>query len=66
MASTGYNLSSDDTCNFDNSGDLNNTDPKLGLLQYNGGPTQTMAYSPEAQRLIAATRVDAPTVRVIS
>jgi hypothetical protein len=43
MASKGYNLSSDGTCNFNNTGDLNNTDPMLGPLQNNGGPTQTMA-----------------------
>jgi hypothetical protein len=43
MTSNGYNLSSDNTCNFNNSGDLNNADPKLGPLQNNGGPTQTQA-----------------------
>ena len=43
MASNGYNLSSDNTCNFNNTGDLNNTDPVLGPLQNNGGPTQTQA-----------------------
>jgi hypothetical protein len=43
MTSNGYNLSSDGTCNFNSTGDLNNTDPKLGPLQDNGGPTQTMA-----------------------
>lgn len=41
--SEGYNLISDDSCSFNNSGDLNNTDPMLGLLKYNGGPTQTEA-----------------------
>jgi hypothetical protein len=41
--SNGYNLSSDGTCNFTNSGDRNGTDPQLGPLQNNGGPTQTMA-----------------------
>lgn len=41
--SNGYNLSSDATCSFNNTGDLNNTNPKLGPLQNNGGPTQTMA-----------------------
>jgi hypothetical protein len=46
MTSDGYNLSSDSTCNFDNSGDLNNTDPMLGPLQHNGGPTKTMALLP--------------------
>ena len=43
IASNGYNLSSDGTCNFSGTGDLNNTDPKLGPLQNNGGPTQTQA-----------------------
>ena len=43
VTSNGYNLSSDGTCNFHNTGDLNNTDPKLGPLQNNGGPTQTQA-----------------------
>lgn len=43
MISNGYNLSSDNTCAFNNSGDLNNTDPMLGQLQNNGGPTLTKA-----------------------
>ena len=43
IISKGYNLSSDGTCNFTGPGDLNNTDPKLGPLQNNGGQTQTMA-----------------------
>jgi hypothetical protein len=29
MTSHGYNLSSDGTCNFSNSGDRNNTNPML-------------------------------------
>jgi hypothetical protein len=43
MISNGYNMSSDATCTFSNHGDRDNIDPKLGPLQYNGGPTQTMA-----------------------
>jgi hypothetical protein len=43
MTSNGYNLSSDRTCKLRGAGDLNNIDPKLGPLQYNGGPTATMA-----------------------
>ncbi|HXM22216.1 MAG TPA: choice-of-anchor Q domain-containing protein [Terriglobales bacterium] len=42
MTSNGYNLSSDGTCNFNGTGDLNNTDPKLGQLGNYGGPTQTL------------------------
>jgi len=40
--SKGYNLSSDSTCNLGGSGDLNNIDPKLGMLGYYGGQTQTI------------------------
>jgi len=46
MTSNGYNLSSDGSCIFNGPGDLNNTDPKLGPLQSNGGPTQTQALLP--------------------
>ncbi|HST09558.1 MAG TPA: right-handed parallel beta-helix repeat-containing protein [Terriglobales bacterium] len=53
MTSNGYNLSSDNSCNINNAGDLNNTDPKLGPLQNNGGPTQTMAL-PSGSRAIDA------------
>ena len=42
LSSRGYNLSSDNTCNLNGPGDLNNTDPMLGTLGYNGGPTQTI------------------------
>jgi hypothetical protein len=42
MTSNGYNLSSDDTCNFKGTGDLNSTDPKLGKLGNYGGSTQTI------------------------
>ena len=46
LTSHGYNLSSDGTCNFDSAGDLNNTDPELGRLRNNGGPTKTLALLP--------------------
>jgi predicted outer membrane repeat protein len=46
ITSHGYNLSSDATCDFDSIGDLNNTNPKLGPLQNNGGPTWTMGLKP--------------------
>lgn len=44
----GYNLSSDDTCDFEGPGDLNNIAAKLGRLQDNGGLTDTMALLPES------------------
>ena len=46
LTSKGYNLSSDNTCTFNGLGDLNNTNPLLGPLQNNGGPTQTQALLP--------------------
>jgi hypothetical protein len=46
MTSKGYNLSSDNTCNFNGTGDMNQADPRLGPLQNNGGRTQTMALLP--------------------
>jgi len=53
ITSDGYNLSSDSTCNFSNSGDLNNKNPKLGKLKKNGGPTQTMALPKKSPALDA-------------
>jgi hypothetical protein len=41
VSSSGYNLSSDDSCNFTGKGDKNDKEPKLGTLGYHGGPTQT-------------------------
>jgi len=42
ITSHGYNLSSDGSCAFSNSGDRDNTDPVLGTLGYYGGPTPTI------------------------
>ena len=39
----GSNLSSDSSCGFTGTGSVQNTDPKLGPLASNGGPTQTLA-----------------------
>ena len=41
LISNGYNISSDASCDFTNTGDQENTDPLLGPLQDNGGPTFT-------------------------
>jgi hypothetical protein len=42
MTSKGYNLSSDNTCNFNGRGDFNDKYPGLGQLGNYGGPTQTI------------------------
>jgi hypothetical protein len=43
LTSQGYNLASDASCNLTRSTDQPSTNPDLGALQNNGGPTRTMA-----------------------
>ena len=43
FTSNGHNLDSQDTCGFDQPTDLRGTNPQLGPLASNGGPTQTHA-----------------------
>lgn len=45
IVSGGHNLESATSCGFTGTGDLQNTDPLLGALASNGGPTQTMALT---------------------
>jgi hypothetical protein len=53
LISLGYNLEDGDTCNLDRPTDLPDTDPLLGPLQDNGGPTWTHAL-PEASPAVDA------------
>ncbi len=46
FTSNGHNIGSDTSCNLTGIGDKPNTDPKLGALADNGGPTQTHALLP--------------------
>jgi hypothetical protein len=46
VESRGFNIDSTDQCGFHSAGDKVNTEPLLGPLQDNGGPTQTMAPLP--------------------
>jgi hypothetical protein len=43
ITSAGHNLDSDDTCDLSATGDITNTNPLLGPLQDNGGPSWTHA-----------------------
>lgn len=45
VTSTGYNLEDTDVCGFVVLGDLVNTNPQIGPLQNNGGPTATHALT---------------------
>ena len=56
----GHNLSSDSSCGFANIGSMNNTDPKLGPLANNGGPTLTMALLPGSPAIDAGDTSLAP------
>ena len=59
--SDGHNLSNDDGSGFlTGPGDLTNTDPLLGPLQDNGGPTQTMALLPGSPAVAAGDPTGAP------
>ena len=55
-----HNLSSDATCALTNVGSMNNTDPKLGPLADNGGPTFTMALLPGSPAIDAGDTAAAP------
>jgi len=58
VTSLGYNLSSDDASAFLNkTGDQNSTDPMLGSLQNNGGPTFTHALLPGSSAIDAGDPV---------
>ncbi len=56
----GYNLASDQSCQFSNTGSRNNTDPKLGPLADFGGPTLTMPLLAGSPALNAVDCVASP------
>lgn len=58
--SVGYNLSSDFRCSFTSTGDQQGTDPLLGTLADNGGPTLTHALLPGSPAIDAGTNTDCP------
>jgi uncharacterized repeat protein (TIGR01451 family) len=62
ITSLGHNISSDHSCaaGFTKPGDLNNTNPKIGPLANNGGPTLTHALLPGSPAIDAASSVGAP------
>jgi CSLREA domain-containing protein len=45
VSTQGYNVEDTDTCGFSDPTDRPNTDPMLGSLAANGGPTKTMALA---------------------
>jgi CSLREA domain-containing protein len=55
LTSAGHNMSSDGTCGLTGAGDQPNTDPQLGPLADNGGPTQTHALLPGSPAIDAGS-----------
>ncbi|OGN93338.1 MAG: hypothetical protein A2Z75_08700 [Chloroflexi bacterium RBG_13_50_10] len=58
--SQGYNLDSENSCGFNQPGDLVNTNPLLGPLQDNGGPTFTQALLNNSPAIDAGANAGAP------
>jgi len=58
--SGGHNLSNDSSCAFTAAGDIENTDPMLGPLADNGGPTQTQALLPGSPAIDAGDNAACP------
>jgi hypothetical protein len=55
IVSGGHNIEGFDMCNFHAAGDKVFTDPKLGSLNFNGGPVETMALQTGSPAIDAAT-----------
>ena len=60
ISSQGNNISSDDSRPFTRTADKQNTDPLLGPLQENGGPTNTSALLPGSPAVDAANATSCP------
>ena len=60
FSSSGHNLSEDSSCNFVDADDQENTDPLLGPLADNGGPTLTRALLDGSPAIDAGDDASAP------
>jgi CSLREA domain-containing protein len=60
LVASANNLSSDASCQFADAGSKQNTNPLLGALQNNGGPTDTMALAAGSPAIDAGTNAGCP------
>jgi len=60
IVSQGYNIDSENSCNFNQTTDQRNTNPILGPLQNNGGQTSTMAITASSPAFNRGTNSGAP------
>ncbi len=61
ITSLGNNLGTDQSCGFNATGDMSNTDPLLGALQDNGGPTWTRELLTGSPAIDAGANKGCPT-----
>ncbi len=61
ISSLGYNIDSENSCYFTQPTDKRNTNPQLGPLQNNGGPTSTHAITASSPAYNTGTNSGAPT-----
>ena len=62
IPSAGHNLETGTSCGFTGTGDLENTNPKLGQLANNGGPTETLALLPGSPAINAGSDAACPPI----
>jgi hypothetical protein len=62
IVSEGFNIASDNSCGLKGPGDKPDTDPKLGPLRYNGGPTPTRAPLAASLAVDNGTTVGCPAI----
>lgn len=60
--SAGNNLESGNSCGFSSTGDITNTNPFVGPLQWNGGDTQTHALRPGSPAIDAGNDSACPSI----
>jgi hypothetical protein len=60
ITSLGHNIENENSCGFNNVGDLINTDPGLGQLNYYGGPTLTYSLEPNSPVIDAGDNIGCP------
>jgi hypothetical protein len=60
LTSLGHNLDNDGSCGLSAAGDISNTDPLIGLLQDNLGPTRTRALLPGSPAIDAGDGAACP------
>ena len=62
VTSQGHNLESTNTCGLAAVGDKVNTAPKIGALQFNGGPTRTYSLLSGSPAIDAGTNTGCPNI----